>query len=100
VDFGLADSVKFLEGEGASAAARGEIGRERGDALEEVLGSGIEIEDHWFLRLRSAARRRRLGKGAPGSGLFRIIGHKVRGFRIAPSLPLPKKALSMGYGGV
>jgi hypothetical protein len=24
----------------------GEIGRERGDALEEVLGSGTEIEDH------------------------------------------------------
>jgi hypothetical protein len=57
--------VKFLEGEGASAAACGEIGRERGDALEEVLGSGTGIEDHRFLRL-SVARRRRLGKGAPG----------------------------------
>jgi hypothetical protein len=43
-DFGQADSVKFLEGEGASAAVGGEIGRERGDALEEVLCSGTEIE--------------------------------------------------------
>jgi|HubBroStandDraft_6_1064221.scaffolds.fasta_scaffold511483_2 hypothetical protein len=34
-DFGLAVSVKFLEGQGASAA----IGRERGDALEEVSGA-------------------------------------------------------------
>jgi hypothetical protein len=32
-DFGQADSVKFLEGEGAGAAVCGEIGRERGDAL-------------------------------------------------------------------
>ena len=61
------------------------IGRERGDALEEVSGSGTEIEDHWFLRL-SAARRRWLGKGAPGSRLLRILGHKnaavaVFGFR-------------------
>jgi hypothetical protein len=48
-DFGQADSVKFLEGEGASAAVGGEIGRERGDALEEVLGAGTEIEDHRFL---------------------------------------------------
>jgi hypothetical protein len=29
--------VKFLDGEGAGAAMAGEIGRERGDALEEVL---------------------------------------------------------------
>jgi hypothetical protein len=58
----LADSVKFLEGQGASVC--GEIGRERGDTLEEVLGSGTEIEDHRFLRLSAA--RRRLGKGAPG----------------------------------
>jgi hypothetical protein len=28
-DFGLADSVKFLEGQGASAAVGGKIGRER-----------------------------------------------------------------------
>jgi hypothetical protein len=35
--------VKFLEGEGACAAVGGEIGRERGDASEEVLGSGSEI---------------------------------------------------------
>jgi hypothetical protein len=35
--------VKFLEGMG------GEIGRERGDALEEILCSGTEIEDHRFL---------------------------------------------------
>jgi hypothetical protein len=41
--------VKFLEGEGVSAAVGGEIGRERGDALEEVLGSGTEIEDHRLL---------------------------------------------------
>jgi hypothetical protein len=33
--------VKFLEGEGAGATVGGEIGRERGDALEEVLGSGV-----------------------------------------------------------
>jgi hypothetical protein len=39
----------------------GEIGRERGDALEEVLGAGSEIEDHRLLGL-SAARGRRLGK--------------------------------------
>jgi hypothetical protein len=38
--------VKFLEG--AGAAACGEIGRERGVAFEEVLGSGTEIEDNWF----------------------------------------------------
>jgi hypothetical protein len=63
-DFGLADSVKFLEGQGAGASVCGEIGRERGNALEEVLGSGTEVEDHRFLRL-SAARRRWLGKGAP-----------------------------------
>jgi hypothetical protein len=68
-DFGLADSVKFLEGKGASAAAGGEIGRERGDALKEVLGSVTEIEDHRFLRSGAS----RLGKGAPGSGLFRIL---------------------------
>ena len=74
-DFGQAESVKFLEGEGAGAAACGEIGRERGDAFKEVLCSGTEIEGYRFLRL-SAARRRRLGKGAPGSGLFRILGHK------------------------
>ena len=60
-DFGLAESVKFLEGQGASAAVGGEIGRESGDALEEVLGSGTEIEDHRFLRLSAA----RLGEGAP-----------------------------------
>ena len=71
-DFGQADSVKFLEGEGAGAAVGGEIGRERGDALEEVLCSGPEIEGHRLLRLSAA--RRRLGKGAPGSGLFRILG--------------------------
>jgi hypothetical protein len=39
-DFGKADSVKFLEGEGAGAAACGEIGRERGDALKGSLGLG------------------------------------------------------------
>ena len=38
--------MKFLESEGASAAACGEIGRERGDALEEILCSGTEIEGH------------------------------------------------------
>ena len=64
-DFGLADSVKFLEGDGAVG---GEIGRERGNAFEEVLGADLEIEDHWLLWLRAA----RFGKGAPGSGLFRI----------------------------
>jgi hypothetical protein len=50
-NLGLADSVKFLEGEGASAAVCGEIGRERGDAFKEkeVLCSGTEIEDHRFL---------------------------------------------------
>jgi hypothetical protein len=48
-DFGQTDSVKFLEGDCASAAACGEIGRERGDAFEEVLCSGTEIDDHWFL---------------------------------------------------
>jgi hypothetical protein len=88
----LADSVKFLEGQGASAPVAGEIGRERGDTSEEVLGSGTEIEDHWFLRL-SAARRRWLGKGAPGSGLFRILGHKKdgrRGFRILLRAPLER----------
>ena len=66
--------MKFLEGEGASAAVGGEIGREGADALKKkVLGSGAEIEDHRFLRLSAA--RWRLGKGAPGSGLFRILGH-------------------------
>jgi hypothetical protein len=37
--------VKFLEGESACAAVGGEIGTERGDALEEVFGAGIEIKD-------------------------------------------------------
>jgi hypothetical protein len=73
--------VKFLEGESARAAVGGEIGRERGDALEEVLGSGTEIEGYRFLWL-SAARRRWLGKGAPGSGLFRILGHKKMGVAV------------------
>jgi hypothetical protein len=36
---------------------------ERGDALEEVLGSGLEIEGHRFLWLSAA--RARLGKGVP-----------------------------------
>ena len=71
--------MKFLEGQGASAAVCGEIGRESSDALEEVLGSDTEIEDHRFLRLSAA----RLGEGAPGSGLVRILGHGVAvfGFR-------------------
>jgi hypothetical protein len=51
----------------------GEIGRERGDALEEVLGSGTEIEGHRLFRL-SAARGRRLG-----GGLFSVL-HPVFGF--------------------
>jgi hypothetical protein len=55
--------VKFLEGQGASAAVGGKIGRERDDALEEVLCSGTEIEGHRFLRLSAA--RGRLGKGVP-----------------------------------
>jgi hypothetical protein len=90
-DFGQADSVKFLEGQGASAAVDGEIGRERGDALRKGLGSGIEIKDRWFLRLSAA--RRRLSKGAPGSGLFRVLGHKnkrVCGFRISLQGPLER----------
>jgi hypothetical protein len=55
--------VKFLEGEGAGAAMGGEIGRERGDALEEVLCSGTEIEGHRLLGLSAASGR--LGKGVP-----------------------------------
>jgi hypothetical protein len=58
-----------MNASGSSACGRGRrIGRESGEALEEVLGSGIEINDHPFLRLRAA--RRRLGKGSPGSRLF------------------------------
>src|SRR5271166_6962125 len=72
--FGLPESVKFLEGQGASAAVGGEIGRESGDALEEVLGASTKIEDHRFLRLSAS----RLGEGAPGSGLFRVLGIKMR----------------------
>lgn len=60
-DFGQADSVKFLEGEGASAAAGGEIGRERGDAFKEVLCSGTEIEGHRLLRLSAARGRHNYG---------------------------------------
>jgi hypothetical protein len=45
----------------------GEIGRERGNAFEEVLG---EIEDHWFLWLRAT----RLGKGVPRIWQFRSGG--------------------------
>ena len=78
-DFGLADSVKFLEGQGASAAVCGEIGRESGDALEEVLGASTEIEDHRFLRLSAS----RLGEGVPGSGLFRVLGHKNAGVQVS-----------------
>jgi hypothetical protein len=59
-DFGLADSVQLLEGQGGCAARSAERGV---DALEEILGSGTEIEDHRFLWLSAA--RRRLGKGAP-----------------------------------
>ena len=55
--------MKFLEDQGASAAAGGEIGRERGDALEEVLCSGTEIEGHRLLRLSEA--RGRFGKDVP-----------------------------------
>jgi hypothetical protein len=67
--------VKFVKGQGASAAACREIGRESGDAFEEVLGSSIEIEDHRFLWLSAA----RFGKGAPGSWLFRcgLVRHKT-----------------------
>lgn len=36
--------MKFLDGEGASAAVGGKVGRESGDAFEEVLGAGLEIE--------------------------------------------------------
>ena len=43
-NLGLADSVKFLEGEGA--AVGGEVGRESGDAFEEVLGADLEIEGY------------------------------------------------------
>ena len=68
-DFGLADSVEFLERQGASAAVGGEIGRERGDAFEEGLGAGIEIEYH---RVPLCLRATRFGKGEPGSGLFRV----------------------------
>jgi hypothetical protein len=57
---GLADSVKFLEARVPSAAVGGEIGRERGDGLEEVLGSGTEIEGYRLHRL--SATRRRLGR--------------------------------------
>jgi hypothetical protein len=74
--FGLAESVQFLEGQVPSAAVCGEIGRESGDALEEVLGSDTEIEDHRFLRLSAA----RLGEGAPGSGLVRILRHAALRF--------------------
>ena len=45
--------VKFLERQGASAAVGGEVGRESGDAFEEVLGADIEIEDS-RVPLRSA----------------------------------------------
>lgn len=31
-----------------SAAVGGEVGRESGDAFEEVLGADLEIEDHRF----------------------------------------------------
>ena len=110
--FGLAESVKFLEGQGASAAVCGEIGRESSDALEEVLGSDTEIEDHRFLRLSAA----RLGEGAPGSGLVRILGHcgvAVFGFRqegirfclgevLDKSVPLLKRPfheLTAAFGG-
>jgi hypothetical protein len=67
-----------MKASGGPGCGCGRVRRESGDALEEVLGSGTEIEDHRFLRL-SAARRRWLGKGAPGSGLFRILGHKKMG---------------------
>jgi hypothetical protein len=55
-DFGQADSVKFWRARGA--AASGEIGRERGDALEEILCSGTEIEGGDQLLRLSAARGR------------------------------------------
>src|SRR5271165_1815359 len=67
--------------------------------LDGCQGS-TKIEDHRFFRL-SAARL----EGAPGSGLFRVLGHKnaacrFRIFaRIWTSLP-PRKALSRGHGGV
>jgi hypothetical protein len=48
--------------------------------LEKVLGSGTEIEATGSSKLSSA--RRRFGKGAPGSGLFGILGHKKDGVAV------------------
>ena len=47
--------MEFLERQGASAAVGGEIGRERGDAFEEGLGAGVEIE--WRLLLLGLSGR-------------------------------------------
>jgi hypothetical protein len=102
-NLGLADSVKFLEGEGAGAAVGGEVGRERGDAFEEVLGADLEIEGHRFLWLSAA--RARLGQGAPRIWQFR--SHKKSG--CGPSRPSSKRPFDertalfggvCGFGGV
>ena len=60
----------------------GEIGRERGDALEEVLCSGTEIEGHRLLRL-SAARRGGLVKARHEAGCSESLGIKKMGARFS-----------------
>jgi hypothetical protein len=67
-DLGLADSAEFLQGQSASVAVGGKIGRERGDAIQEGLGAGIQIEfrvagSTWF------------AEGPPGIGNCSFIGH-------------------------
>ena len=98
MSLGLADSVKFLEGEGAGAAVGGEIGRERGDAFEEVLGADLEIEGHRFLWLSAA--RAGLGQGVPRIWQFRIHKKKWRADKSAASLKRPFDERTALFGGV
>ena len=76
--FGLAESVKFLEGQGASAAVGGEIGTESGDALEEVLGASTRNGEHFK-------------PGRKSRGVVHLIGWAAYGTRFsARSLLCPR----------
>jgi len=97
-DFGQADSVKFLEGEGAGAP-RAARSAERGVMrLRKSWARAPKSRTTGYSKLSAA--RRRLGKGAPGSGLFRVL-HSVFGFcQDLDKSAAPRKALSRGHVGV
>src|SRR5262244_2639566 len=70
-DLGLADSAQFFQGQSAGASVGGEVGRERGDALQESLGAGVEVEFAGSSWLGIAALSVRVALG--GSGEFLVV---------------------------